>query len=272
VTGAITLPRVSASRSSRGGASASPRSAWCGFLIALHSVGADRRTSGRGAPMAEHRLYLPSIGFFSLYRRAPRSNRVAPGSGQRQDVGRDRRLRRRVIALLAAGTVVRHRAMEHAGVALGRRGGRNRRATSRRNTAWAKRTAWRPTARTPGKAYQRAMAIRPNVSRPYIGYAMVPVGPGPTRAARSAGARGGTGSARRASTCGATQWSRPRSSATPLAPPRSAARGQSRTQRSRGDRLPWTRAPLTRSRPTPDRSELTDARDGPGTVPHSEGT
>ena len=139
------------------------------FLIALIPSALIVVLQDAGHPMAEHRLYLPSIGFF-LCIAVLLDRIVAPG------IGRARTLAATVawgavIALLAAGTVVRHRAWSTPVLlwedAASKSPGN---FTAQYGLGEAYRVASDCT--NAGKAYQRAMAIRPNVSEPYIGYAM----------------------------------------------------------------------------------------------------
>jgi hypothetical protein len=138
------------------------------FLIALIPSALIVVLQDAGHPMAEHRLYLPSIGFFLCV--AALVERVAAS-------GRDRGRAvvtivacAVVVALMAAGTVARHRVWRTP-VALWE----DAAAKSPDNftAQYGLGEAYRSASDCPSaiRAYQRAMAIRPNASQPYIAYA-----------------------------------------------------------------------------------------------------
>jgi hypothetical protein len=138
------------------------------FLIALIPSALIVVLQDAGHPMAEHRLYLPSIGFFlcitMLFERL-----VAPGRDRARTLVATVACGA-VVALLAAGTIVRHRAWstplllwEDAAA----------KSPGNFTAQYGLGEAYRATSDCTNaiKAYQRAMAIRLNAAEPYIGYA-----------------------------------------------------------------------------------------------------
>jgi hypothetical protein len=138
------------------------------FLIALVPSALIVVLQDAGHPMAEHRLYLPSIGFFLCL--AVLVERIA---GPALDRGRTAAMAVAcglVIALLAAGTLARHRVWRTP-VSLWEDAAANSPGnfTAQYGLGEAYRAA-SDCARAI-KAYQRAMVIRPDAAQPYIAHA-----------------------------------------------------------------------------------------------------
>lgn len=139
------------------------------FLVALAPSAAIVVLQDAGHSMAEHRLYLPSVGFFLAI--AAIADRLL---GQRAAT-----VKRMVIvtaawscivAALAAGTLIRHRAWRDA-VSIWKDAALKAPGTYMAQYGLAEAYRTSSDCANATKAYLRAMAIRPNRADPYIGHA-----------------------------------------------------------------------------------------------------
>jgi hypothetical protein len=138
------------------------------FLIALIPSALIVVLQDAGHPMAEHRLYLPSIGFFLCI--GVLADRIAAPGRNRSRTLATAVVCSTFVALLATGTLVRQRVWRTPVLlwedAAAKSPGN---FTAQYGLAEAHRAAADCT--NASTAYQRAIAIRPNIPDPYIGYA-----------------------------------------------------------------------------------------------------